>query len=650
MIAVVVAAALAVVSFGHGATAHDDVVLAPPANQTGSDVVFIFAQGAQIKTEAYLPFAHQLQQALPYRLWVAIPQCAEDLCVIPGTLSAAVDRAKQRLVAKGANASAPVIYSGHSLGGSQIPAIVNASVAAGDHTAAGMVLMGSFLPRTFKTARTPEGRPQVYFPLPVLTIGGELDGLCRMPRMAEAFYSQIDFAADPTRAARSQPVVVIEGMSHMQFASGTPPITVRLNDLRPEISNEAARAQTVQITAGFIHAILSNNSTAWNTVDAAVKNTSTLVGPVIESLNMEGYSNFLPPCYCESKDEFGKLEYGTCQNTPSCRGSVPWTEQTSQRIVAGVDTLPGLQVTVADSIHLVTEEKPSCHLPFIHSSQYSNVSDPNDIPGNGKFPPLCQHNQSCTLHITTVTQPVYGQVVNSTSEGSERSAGGGADIAVFGTSTLSFLRRHGLSRASLGELFSPSGLFGLDTGFGPISASELRTKLKSRQTIWEAAGIAGVNLTQSDQPKVKGGLHDLCGEINQAAWDWAKKTASPSAMARYQKIGQPLVIGADKTTCYAGPCWIYDPLVMHNDREGNRLTVQSIVFVTRDENDFPCAENEKGHLPCDSGMHYCKVLSPARALEWIYVDGLRLHGSINNKTHTTQSQHARMEQHFQRQT
>lgn len=24
-----------------------------------------------------------------------------------------------------------------------------------------------------------------------------------------------------------------------------------------------------------------------------------------------------------------------------------------------------------------------------------------------------------------------------------------------------------------------------------------------------------------------------------------------------------------------------------------------------------------------AGLHYCKVLSPARVIEWIYVDGLR---------------------------
>lgn len=79
-------------------------------------------------------------------------------------------------------------YGGHSLGGAMMPDYVAKSAA---DTADGMVLMGSFLGRIYKTGSTLEGRPQVEYPVPTLTIGGELDGLCRVTRIAENLYTQV---------------------------------------------------------------------------------------------------------------------------------------------------------------------------------------------------------------------------------------------------------------------------------------------------------------------------------------------------------------------------------------------------------------------------------------------------------------------------
>ena len=39
------------------------------------------------------------------------------------------------------------------------------------------------------------------------------------------------------------PVVVVRGMSHMQFASGTPPTLVKNEDLEPEITYDQAHTQ-----------------------------------------------------------------------------------------------------------------------------------------------------------------------------------------------------------------------------------------------------------------------------------------------------------------------------------------------------------------------------------------------------------------------
>merc|ERR1719261_1933686 len=102
-----------------------------------------------------------------------------------------------------------------------------------------MMLNGAFLTRTYKTDPVEDVSPGQYEfkTCPVLTIGAELDGLCRITRIAEARYTQIDFDADPTTALRAMPVTVVQGASHAQFASGTMPSFVKSHDLRPEISD-----------------------------------------------------------------------------------------------------------------------------------------------------------------------------------------------------------------------------------------------------------------------------------------------------------------------------------------------------------------------------------------------------------------------------
>ena len=61
------------------------------------------------------------------------------------------------------------------------------------------------------------------------------------------------------------------------------------------------------------------------------------------------------------------------------------------------------------------------------------------------------------------------------------------------------------------------------------------------------------------------------------------------------------------------------------------VTVVAPTFAFGNTNPYPCDEktaDKTKALPCTAGMHYCKLLSPARAIEWMYVDGLRLHHSL----------------------
>ena len=462
--------------------------------------------------------------------------------------------------------SVSVYFGGHSLGGAMVVDYVSSNVQI--QNISGLLLNGAFIPRKYKTAVTSHGRPQVAFPVPTLTIGAELDGLCRLFRITEALYSQVTFSADPSQARHYLPVTVIPGMNHGQFAnaSGLPDFVLN-HDIPAESSTVSAVTQAAADAAAFFTALQLNGS--WTKLDERQLQSTDLTQPIVDALLLEGYWNFLPPCLCESFDEYGYRQYGTCVDQPNCTGGSPWTTQYTQTQLA--PAIPGLTLHVEDSFHHVNEEKPSAHLPHIHGAKANNAT-----PGSGVFPPLCPEPNGCQLNITTVTENWYSYV---------------DQVA--------------------------------DTGFYPQSAHELRTKLKSRQAIYNAAGIQNVTLLETDIPISTGGAVDLCAEVNKKSLNWALQRAQEGGSSFWKRYNDSdamkLRIGPDLVTCIAGPCWIDTPLKFVPLTF--EVQVESTVMVTNNTNSYPCGEDRL--LPCDAGFHYCKILSPARALEYIVTDALQ---------------------------
>ena len=119
------------------------------------------------------------------------------------------------------NKDAPLFSAGHSLGG----IIVQGYTKSNPEKFKGQILMGSFLNRGQVEGKAGDKCP---YPVPTLTIGGEVDGLARISRIAEAAVAVKMFSNKD-----EFPVVILEGVSHMQFASGDPPSNVKNNDLKP---------------------------------------------------------------------------------------------------------------------------------------------------------------------------------------------------------------------------------------------------------------------------------------------------------------------------------------------------------------------------------------------------------------------------------
>eukprot|EP00756_Hemistasia_phaeocysticola_P038523 Hpha_TRINITY_DN16764_c2_g1::TRINITY_DN16764_c2_g1_i5::g.78103::m.78103 len=124
--------------------------------------------------------------------------------------------------------------------------------------------------------------------------------------------------------------------------------------------------------------------------------------------------------------------------------------------------------------------------------------------------------------------------------------------------------------------------------------------MASRQLAW--------NVTNTSSPEsLDDG--DRCAAINTVAYQTALAKAPAATRARFQKSGKPMVMVADKKPFPpAGPWWIWNYLKF--DEKDTQMEVASWkTFYALGTN------------PYGAGTHYCKLLSPARAMEWIYTDG-----------------------------
>lgn len=150
-------------------------------------------------------------------------------------------------------------------------------------------------------------------------------------------------------------------------------------------------------------------------------------------------------------------------------------------------------------------------------------------------------------------------------------------------------------------------LWFLDTGMDPHAATEHKAKMLSRQSVQWHAGHADADFHKLDEDDY------LCASINQVAIDWGMKHASSQAVAEYNKYGKKLVVGKDKGPAQAGPEWIWDYLSYDDNSAKTQTTIRGMTM----------------RLPLNyweiqvQGNHYCKLLSPYRALEWIYIDSLK---------------------------
>lgn len=156
----------------------------------------------------------------------------------------------------------------------------------------------------------------------------------------------------------------------------------------------------------------------------------------------------------------------------------------------------------------------------------------------------------------------------------------------------------------------------MDTGYHPQAASEMKSKMSSRQKVQEYAGRSNVSFHEEDE------VGNRCAEINDKSIKWAYDNLSDEARANYDKYGIKLVTGDDMGPYNEGPLWIWTYMDYSASEDGTQMIVRSPMM--RTSTSYP--------VKASRGFHYCKVLSPFKAIEWMMLDGLYENDGIKNQT------------------
>ena len=117
-----------------------------------------------------------------------------------------------------------------------------------------------------------------------------------------------------------------------------------------------------------------------------------------------------------------------------------------------------------------------------------------------------------------------------------------------------------------------------------------------------------------------------CKDMNSEVFDWAYAHASQKAKSLYDSLGEKLVQQTDKEQPNGG-LWIIQDLQWNEAADKSETDNVSVALIL--------PEDEL--IPIFKSMHYCKLLSPFRALEWIYVDSQYARGGYQSQADDDES-------------
>lgn len=476
---------------------NNTLILVPADDKIGPSIVLFGLNGAFCDPHVYIGLFQEIQSYSSYKIWVVLYKFPGNF---PSKLEKAIPIALDELRQQGANTSA-VFLVGHSLGGF----IAQDFLATNSTGIKGLVLLGKFMRFKYQD-------PQVNYPIPVLTISGELDGLSKITRLAMSFNQMLRHPQH--KGHLRYPVAIIPGAYHSSYITGDIPTFINASDIKPELSNEDAWKVCAQLIDAFVDAQLhvemgDTSPGAKFLFDYVYRVTYPLMKPLLDAFALEGN----PYLY-----------------NASLVGTTKWVVD---NLLEEMNLTSGILPT-----NITSQELGLIRFVF---------EQPTAFMQNG------------VLHHHTFTHKYIGNVESD-------------DIS----------------------------------NIPNQSAAWISTKYKSASFIYKTAKLSSVPTQIS------------CKKLNQKAIDKVLETIPQKNLERYQKYGVKLIAGED--IVYSSTATWYFASGVYED-VGGAVYYSSPKLLTEVDSSM------KG------GDFYCKLLSPARVAEWIYVDSLRkFYGAAVNDT------------------
>uniref|UniRef100_A0A0B6Z683 Uncharacterized protein n=1 Tax=Arion vulgaris TaxID=1028688 RepID=A0A0B6Z683_9EUPU len=241
------------------------------------DVALIVIPESGVSHTEYTVLGRVIQQIYPLRMWVSLLDIAKEETLTLDNLPLLLGESMKELSNAGIHSDPDIFLAVHGLRGH-----VTADYAqAVPLSLRGLILLGTFLPKRFHYDS---------FPLPVLTIVGEIDGVVRITRLAQIVQSMILADQQQPGLVIQRPIVLLEGANHDTFVQGDLPAWLHVLDIQAEGDKTVATTKASNLTAIFIASILQEPEgsveTAQLVFQATFEHAKNLIQPIISLIEM----------------------------------------------------------------------------------------------------------------------------------------------------------------------------------------------------------------------------------------------------------------------------------------------------------------------------------------------------------------------------